>query len=319
MRNRATFSSTVPDLIKRYSALIILIGIALIFALGTENFRSTSNLMNIAVQTSIIAILAIGMTFVILTAGIDLSVGSMVALSGALAAGLAVQQELGTFAGITVALLAGAAVGLANGVLIVHGKLPPFAVTLAMLAIVRGLTLLYTQGRPISGIDEQFIFLGNGEVLGVAMPVIILAVVFVIAYVVLHFTHFGRNVYATGGNEEVSRLAGIPTARVTISAYVISGFLAALGGVLLVARLWSAQPNAAVGWELDAIAASVLGGVSLFGGVGSVAGTMVGAFILGILSNGLNLMRVSPFLQLVIRGIVLILAVMLDIMTKRRR
>jgi ribose transport system permease protein len=298
---------------------LILLGIGLVFTLGSDRFLTPSNLMNIAVQTSIIAIIAIGMTFVILTAGIDLSVGSVVALCGALAAGLAVRQELGTFTGIGLALLAGAAVGVINGLLVVRGKMPPFVATLSTLAIARGLTLVYTEGRPISGIDERFTFLGSGEILGIATPVIILAIVFVIAYIVLRSTRFGNYVYATGGNEEVSRLAGVRTSIITLSVYIISGFLAALGGVLLVARLWSAQPNAAVGLELDAIAAPVLGGVSLFGGVGNVTGALVGAFILGILSNGLNLMGVPSFWQQVIKGVVLILAVMLDVFTKRRR
>jgi ribose transport system permease protein len=298
---------------------LILLAIGLIFTLGSDRFLTPSNLMNIALQTSIIAIIAIGMTFVILTAGIDLSVGSVVALSGAVAAGLAVQQELGTYVGIALALIVGAAVGLVNGLLIVKGKMPPFIATLSTLAIARGLTLVYTQGRPISGIDERFIFLGGGEILGVAAPVIILAIIFVIAYIVLRSTRFGNYVYATGGNEEVSRLAGIRTSMITLSVYVISGFLAAVGGVLLTARLWSAQPNAAVGLELDAIAAPVLGGVSLFGGVGGVSGALVGAFILGILSNGLNLMGVPSFWQQVIKGVVLILAVMLDVFSKRRR
>lgn len=312
-------STAILDYARRYSVFLILLGIGLIFALGSERFLTPSNLMNIAVQTSIIAILAIGMTFVILTAGIDLSVGSVVALCGALAAGLAVRQELGTFMGIGLALLAGAIVGLLNGLLIVKGKMPPFVATLSTLAIARGLTLVYTEGRPIAGIDDAFIFLGNGEILGIAAPVVILVAVFALAYVVLRSTRFGNYVYATGGNEEVSRLAGIRTTWVTLSVYIISGFLAALGGVLLVARLWSAQPNAAVGLELDAIAAPVLGGVSLFGGVGNVSGTLVGAFILGILSNGLNLMGVPSFYQQVIKGVVLVLAVMLDLLTKRRR
>lgn len=312
-------SAVILEAIRRYSVLLILLGIGLVFTLGSDRFLTPSNLMNIAVQTSIIAIIAIGMTFVILTAGIDLSVGSVVALCGALAAGLAVRQELGTFVGIGLALLAGAAVGVTNGLLIVKGKMPPFVATLSTLAIARGLTLVYTEGRPISGIDERFIFLGSGEILGIATPVIILAIVFVVAYIVLRSTRFGNYVYATGGNVEVSRLAGVRTSIITLSVYIISGFLAALGGVLLVARLWSAQPNAAVGLELDAIAAPVLGGVSLFGGVGSVTGTLVGAFILGILSNGLNLMGVPSFWQQVIKGVVLILAVMLDVLTKRRR
>lgn len=312
-------SAIVLDAIRRYSVLLILLVIGLVFTLGSDRFLTPSNLMNIALQTSIIAIVAIGMTFVMLTAGIDLSVGSVMALCGALAAGLAVRQGLGTFAGIGLALLAGVAVGALNGLLIVKGKMPPFVATLSTLAIARGLTLVYTEGRPIAGIDDRFIFLGSGEILGIAAPVIILAVVFVIASIILRSTRFGNYVYATGGNEEVSRLAGIRTSVITLSVYLISGFLAALGGVLLVARLWSAQPNAAVGLELDAIAAPVLGGVSLFGGVGSVAGTVVGAFILGILSNGLNLMGVPSFYQQVIKGVVLILAVMLDLLTKRRR
>jgi ribose transport system permease protein len=312
-------SAVILEAIRRYSVLLILLGIGLVFSLGSDRFLTPSNLMNIALQTSIIAIIAIGMTFVILTAGIDLSVGSVVALCGALAAGLAVRQELGTFAGIGLALLAGAAVGVVNGLLIVKGKIPPFVATLSTLAIARGLTLVYTEGRPISGIDERFIFLGSGEILGIATPVIILAIVFLVAYVVLRSTRFGNYVYATGGNEEVSRLAGVRTSVITLSVYIISGFLAALGGVLLVARLWSAQPNAAVGLELDAIAAPVLGGVSLFGGVGNVTGALVGAFILGILSNGLNLMGVPSFWQQVIKGVVLILAVLLDVLTKRRR
>jgi len=314
-----SISSILLDLIQRYSFLLILLALGLIFTLGSDRFLTPSNLMNVALQTSIVAIVAIGMTFVILTAGIDLSVGSVVALCGAVAAGMAVQQELGTYLGIFLSLATGASVGLINGLLIVKGRMPPFVATLSTLAIARGLTLVYTDGRPISGIDERFIFLSSGEILGVAMPVIILAIVFVVAYFVLRFTVFGNYVYATGGNEEVSRLAGIRTSGITLSVYIISGFLAALGGVLLTARLWSAQPNAAVGLELDAIAAPVLGGVSLFGGVGGVTGAVVGAFILGILSNGLNLMGVPSFWQQVIKGVVLILAIMIDVATKRRK
>jgi ribose transport system permease protein len=315
----AEITARFLEIVRRYSVFLILLAIALAFALNTPRFLTPSNLLNVALQTSIIAIVAIGMTFVMLTAGIDLSVGSVMALCGALAAGLAVGQGLGTFGGIAVALLAGAAVGVVNGLLVVQGRMPPFVATLAMMAVARGLTLVYTQGRPIAGIDETFRYLGSNDLLGFPVPVAILAAVLVVAWLVLRYTRFGNYVYATGGNEEVSRLAGIRTHWVKLSAYAISGLTAAVGGVLLVARLWSAQPNAAVGLELDAIAAPVLGGVSLFGGVGSVAGTVVGAFILGILSNGLNLMGVPSFYQQVIKGAVLILAVMLDIFTKRRR
>jgi ribose transport system permease protein len=304
---------------RRYSVFLILLALAAVFASQSPQFLNSGNLLNIALQTSIIAIVAVGMTFAILTAGIDLSVGSVVALSGALAAGLVTRSGLDTFVAIPLALLAGAGIGAINGLLIVKGKMPPFVATLAMLSVARGLTLVYTQGRPISGLDERFIFLGNGTVLGIPMPVLIMLGVFALGWLTLRYTRFGNYVMATGGNPEISRLAGISTGRILGSVYVISGVTAALGGVLLTARLWSAQPNAAVGLELDAIAASVLGGVSLFGGVGSLTGTLAGAFILGILSNGLNLMGVPSFYQQVIKGVVLILAVVLDLFTKRRR
>lgn len=307
------------ELARRYSVFLILLALALIFASQSPRFLTSGNLMNIALQTSIIAIVAVGMTFAILTAGIDLSVGSVVALSGALAAGLATRSGLDTFVAIPLALLAGAGIGAINGLLIVKGKMPPFVATLAMLSVARGLTLVYTEGRPISGLDERFIFLGNGTVLGIPMPVLIMLGVFALGWLTLRYTRFGNYVMATGGNPEISRLAGISTGRILGSVYVISGVTAALGGILLTARLWSAQPNAAVGLELDAIAASVLGGVSLFGGVGSLTGTLAGAFILGVLSNGLNLMGVPSFYQQVIKGVVLILAVVLDLITKRRR
>lgn len=306
------------DSLRRFSVFFIFLLICLFFATVSERFLTMANLLNVALQTSIIAIVALGMTFTILTAGIDLSVGSLMALCGALAAGLAVRQELGTYGGIGLALLVGMSLGLVNGLLIIRGGMPPFVATLAMLAVARGLTLVYTDGRPIAGLDSNFTFWGTGDLLETPVPVIVLAVLAVIAFVVLRYTRYGLYVYATGGNEETTRLAGVSPNRIKLSVYVISGFTAALGGVLLTARLWSAQPNAAVGSELDAIAAPVLGGVSLFGGVGSVGGTLVGAFIIGVLSNGLNLMGVPSFYQQVIKGVVLILAVMLDLMTKRR-
>jgi ribose transport system permease protein len=310
--------SRPAEVLRRFSVFIILLVICLIFAIGSGDFLTPSNLLNVALQTSIIAIVAIGMTFTILTAGIDLSVGSLMALCGALAAGLAVRQGLGTYGGIGLALLAGVVLGAVNGLLIVKGGIPPFVATLAMMAVGRGLTLVYTQGRPIAGLEKNFIFWGTGRLLSIPMPVILMVILAFIAFVVLRYTRFGLYVYATGGNEETTRLAGVSPDRIKLAVYVISGFTATLGGVLLTARLWSAQPNAAVGWELDAIAAPVLGGTSLFGGVGGIGGTLVGAFIIGVLSNGLNLMGVSSYYQQVIKGAVFILAVMLDLFTKRR-
>ncbi|MEA3334624.1 MAG: ribose ABC transporter permease [Chloroflexota bacterium] len=312
-------SFQLTGVLRRFSVLIIFMVICLVFVVLSPDFRTRSNLINVALQTSMIAIVAIGMTFTMLTAGIDLSVGSVMALAGVLAAGLAVNQGLGTVPGIALALLAGAALGGINGLMIVKGGMPPFVATLAMLAIARGLTLVYTEGRPIAGLDELFIWLGNGKILGIPVPVVIMIVLAVVAWIILRHTRFGLHVYATGGNEETARLAGIPTQRVILAVYVICGFTAALGGVLLTARLWSAQPNAAVGWELDAIAAPVLGGTSLFGGVGGIGGTLVGAFIIGVLSNGLNLMGVPSYSQQVIKGVIFILAVMLDLFSKRRR
>jgi ribose transport system permease protein len=307
------------DSLRRYSVFLILLLICLFFAVGSERFLTTGNLLNVALQTSIIAIVALGMTYTILTGGIDLSVGSLMALCGALAAGLAVRQGWGTYGSMGLALLVGMSLGLVNGLLIVRGGMPPFVATLAMLAVGRGLTLVYTEGRPIAGLEDDFTFWGTGDVLGMPVPVLVLAVLALIAFVVLRYTRFGLYIYATGGNEETTRLAGVSPNRIKLAVYAISGFTAALGGILLTARLWSAQPNAAVGSELDAIAAPVLGGVSLFGGVGSVGGVLVGAFIIGVLSNGLNLMGVPSFYQQVIKGVVLILAVMLDLITKRRR
>ncbi|NLH06358.1 MAG: ribose ABC transporter permease [Chloroflexi bacterium] len=310
--------SNITRLLRRLSVFLVLIGMALIFALATPRFLRMSNLLNVAVQTSIIAIVAIGQTYVILTGGIDLSVGSLIALTGAIAAGLAT-SGFGTAGGITAALLLGLLLGAGNGVLVVKGRLPPFVATLAMLAIARGLTLFYTQGRPISGLPESFIFLGSGRLLGVGVPVYVLAVVAIVAYIGLRYTRFGLHVRAVGGDEEITRLAGVPTNRVIFLVYVISGLTAAIGGVLLTGRLWSAQPQAAVGWELDAIAASVLGGTSLAGGVGGIGGTLAGAFIIGILSNGLNLLGISSYTQQVIEGAVFILAVLFDLLTKRGR
>lgn len=315
---RSSALNRPAEAIRRFSVLGILLLICVVFALGSGEFLTASNLLNVALQTSIIAIVAIGMSFVIFTAGIDLSVGSLMALSGALAAGIAVRQGMDTYLSISIALGIGLFLGAVNGLMVVKGGIPPFVATLSMLAIARGLTLVYTEGRPIAGLDERFIYWGTGQVFSIPLPVIIMSVIAVLAHIITRYTPFGLHVYSTGGNEETTRLAGISPDRINLAVYMISGFLAALGGVLLAARLWSAQPNAAAGWELDAIAAPVLGGTSLFGGVGSIGGTVIGAFIIGVLSNGLNLMGVPSYYQQVIKGLVFILAVTVDLINKRR-
>lgn len=306
------------DLLRRGSTLIILIAIVALLALGSPEFLTVNNLLTVALQSSIIALVAIGMTFTIITGGIDLSVGSVAALCGALAAGFAARMHLGSYPGVLLALVAGGALGSISGLLIVRGGIPPFVATLAMMAIARGLTLVYTEGRPIAGLDAQFTYWGTGDLGGIPMPVIVVTVIALIAHLVLSQTAFGLHLYAVGGGEETARLAGVSSRRVKFSAYVISAVLAALAGVLLTARLWSAQPNAGVGLELDAIAAAVLGGVSLAGGVGGIGGAVAGALIIGVLSNGLNLLEVPSYNQQVIKGLVFIFAVLLDYFVKGR-
>jgi ribose transport system permease protein len=305
--------------LRNASTYLILLAILVWFALLSPEFLTVNNLLTVALQTSLIALVAIGMTFTIISGGIDLSVGSTAALAGALAAGVATRLGLGTVAGLLVGLLSGVMIGLLNGALIVWGRMPPFVATLATMAIARGLTLVYTQGRPIAGLEKSFTFWGGPGWLGVPMPVWVLAVVAAIAYLILKQTPLGLRIYATGGGEETTRLAGVNVGTVKFSVYLFSGLCAALSGLILTARLWSAQPNIGIGLELDAIAAAVLGGSSLAGGSGGIAGTLAGAFIIGIISNGLNLLEVPSYNQQVVKGMVFILAVMLDYFIKQRR
>ena len=306
------------NLIQRFSGLFILLALSLFLTFSTEYFLTQGNLMNIVLQTSILAIVALGVGMTMLTAGIDLSVGSVAAFCGAIAAGLMIKSQLSIWIAIPVALMAGMSLGLINGLLIVFGSLPPFIATLATLAIGRGLTLVYTDGRPITIPDMTFVFIGNGEVLGIPLPVIIMLVLLLISYIFLGHTKTGRNIYAIGGNEKTAHLAGISVVRGKILVYLISSFAAATAGIILTARLWSAQPTTGTGLELEAIAAAVLGGTSLFGGRGSPWGIMVGVFIIGVVSNGLNLLEISSYYQQVIKGFVFIMAVILDMYARKK-
>lgn len=303
----------VKKLIQKQGALVGLLVIIVALAILSPNFLTMDNLMNVFRQVSINALIAFGMTFVILTGGIDLSVGSILALSSALTAGFMVggmNSILAMFQGI----LLGALMGAANGVAIAKGKIAPFIVTLATMTIFRGLTLVYTEGKPITGISDSFAFqlVGRGYFFGIPFPVVITVIAFIILYILLRKTTFGRSVYATGGNEEAARLSGLKIDRIKITVYSISGAMAALAGVILTSRLNSAQPTAGTSYELDAIAAVVLGGTSLAGGRGHITGTLIGALIIGVLNNGLNLLGVSSFYQQVVKGGVILLAVLLD-------
>ncbi len=297
----------MKGILRQYGILIGLAGLIASFSVMSDRFFTISNMLIVARQTSIGAFLAIGMTFVILSAGIDLSVGSVLAFSGAIAAGVMVKS--GTLMGMIAGLGIGLGLGVLNGLIIAKAKIPAFIATLAMMATARGLTLVYTDGMPITGLPPSFGFLGGGYIGNVPFPIILMAVVFIISYIALKMTRFGRYVYATGGNINAARASGINVNRIIISVYAISGFLSALTGEVLTSRLNSAQPTAGLGYELDAIAAVVLGGTNLFGGEGELWGTLVGAFIMSILNNGLNMLNVSSFYQQVVKGIVILIAV----------
>ena len=307
----------------RFRELNILIALLLLCAflsLTSPVFLTTGNLFGVARAFSLTAIVAIGQTFVILTGGIDLSVGSVLALAG-LSAGMLLQRGMP----LPIAALAGLAVGvvfgLANGLMITRIGLPPFIATLGTLSIGRGLVYVITKGYPVTVPEDAhaFIWLGQGYVWIVPVPVIIMVLLTIVGALVLGATMFGRYVYAVGGNREAARLAGIPVRLVELSVYVISGALAALAGLILVARLVSAQPSAGLGFELPVIAASIIGGTSLMGGEGTVLGAVLGAAIMGVLENGMVLLGVSTYAQQAVTGAVIILAVMLDIWQKRRR
>jgi ribose transport system permease protein len=313
----------IVGLLRRGIVLIVLIALMAYFSSQSDRFLQERNLINILEQNAALVIVTVGMTLTMLIAGIDLSVGSVAALAGAVSAGLIVNSGLSFEASVLITLAIGFGIGLVNGSLIIWGKLPPFIATLAMLGIARGLTLVYTEGRAISlnGVD-QYTFYGRGDVvlpiLGeVPVSVLVALAVVIISSLILSTTRFGLHIYAIGGNEQTARLAGVPVNRVKMIVYGISGMLAALGGMLLTARLFSAQPQAAVGMELAAIAAAVLGGVSLFGGVGNVFGAVIGGLLIGVLSNGMNLLRLPSFLQQMIQGTVLVLAVAIDMLIKR--
>ncbi len=306
---------SIGQFLLRYGIVLALLALAAFFAWRSPVFLTDNNLLQILLQASVNTIVALGMTFVIITAGIDLSVGSTAALAGMVAA---TAMKTGLFgmvlpwpAAVLAGILVGVLVGLANGLLITGLKITPFIVTLGTLSVVRGLTLIYSEGRPVFGFPEGFNAIA-GRIGPIPTPVLIAAVLTLISWLVLRFTRLGEYTYAIGGNEEATRLAGVPVDRYKTSVYVLAGALAAVAGIVLTARLRTAEPNAASGYELDAIAATVMGGTSLFGGEGSVIGTVIGALIIATLRNGLNLLNVQAYYQQLAIGLVIILAVALD-------
>lgn len=303
---------------RRAGTLIGLVGLCVLLWILTPHFLTVSNLLNVLEQTSINAVIAVGMTYVIISGGIDLSVGSLLALAGVVLGAL-LHAGVPAPAAIVLALGVGFLFGTLSGVAIAWGRLPPFIATLGMMSIARGCALLFTEGRPISGFEPAFRAVAVERPFGIPGPVFVTIAVYAAAQFVLSETRFGRYVYAMGGNEEATRLSGVNVRLHKTLVYGVSGLTSAVAAVLLTARLNSAQPIAGIMYELDAIAATVIGGSSLMGGEGGLGGTIIGALIMGVLRNGLNLLGVSSFLQQVVIGLVIVVAVLVDTALKSRR
>ena len=306
----------------KFQSIIALLIMCIALSLLSDRFLSADNCWNVMRQISVNMVISVGMTLVILTGGIDLSVGSVLALSGAVTAFLLKSgsefMSLNLYIGFTLlgsligGILVGTVLGWFNGLTITRFKVPPFVATLAMLTIARGFTMLLTGGFPITGFSGKMAFIGTGWFLGIPMPVWISAVIIGGAVVLTNKTRLGRHIYAIGGNETAAELSGLKIKKIKIIVYSIAGALSAIGGIIVTSRLDSAQPNAGIGFELDSIAAVVIGGTSLSGGKGKIMGTVQGALIIGILNNGLVLLNVSPFWQQVVKGLVILLAVVVE-------
>lgn len=297
--------------LQRFGIVIALVLIGAMLTAATPNFLTVANLINVARQISLNGILAVGVTFVLLTGGVDLSLGSVAALAGVVAASFAHPGDYPVVVPILMGILAGTACGATNGLLVTRGSVAPFIVTLGMMTVARGLALVVSGGMPVSNMSPELTRLA-GDILGLPIPVLILAAVSLAAWAFLANTRLGRYVYAVGGNENAARAAGINVNRVKMFAYTLCGGLAGLAGVVLAARTTTGQPNAAVAYELDAIAAVVIGGTSLSGGVGGISGTLLGALLMGIINNGLDLLNVSSYYQQIVKGVIIVGAVWLD-------
>ncbi|NLJ95438.1 MAG: ABC transporter permease [Clostridiaceae bacterium] len=303
------------------SSLIVLIALIILLGLLEPAFATVNNAINILQQVTVVAILALGVNIVIFTGGIDISVGAVVALSGIVLGKIVVDAGLPMFVGIVLSLLVALFCGVFNGVMISKFKLQPMIATLAMQSMARGLALTIAGGKTISGYPESFLYLGQGNVFGTKIPVqiVLMIALFIIFHFIMRYRKFGRYIYAIGGNEEASRLSGINVDRYKILAYSISGLMAGVTSLVLVAKLNSAQPVAGLEYEMDAIASCVIGGSSLLGGQGSVWGTFIGAIIIVIIRNGLNLMGISSNLQKFVIGLVILLAVLADSFRNRKK
>jgi ribose/xylose/arabinose/galactoside ABC-type transport system permease subunit len=315
----AATARSFKDFAIRHMIVILFLLLVVVISLSSPYFLTVSNLLNIIRQISIIAVLALGMTFVIITSGIDLSIGSLLTVGGIVAALLIKKGQADVWIAEAAGILSGGLLGSVSGVFIAIFRVPPFVMTLAMMTIARGIAYILTDGRSIINLGARFLVIGQGNIGFVPTLIVILGVMATISWFLLNHTKFGRYVYAIGGNEEAALVSGVKIRLVKIGTYMFMGLLSGLAGIMLASRIDSAQPIAGVGYELDAIAAVVIGGTKLSGGVGTILGTLIGALLMGVISNGLNLLNVSPYYQMIARGAIIVLAVVIDMMTSRRR
>ncbi len=309
----------VKSYLQEYGALIALILLVVVISIISPQFRTLNNFLSLLRQASVNGFIAFGMTMVILTGGIDLSVGSTLALTAALSAGMIVNMGIPVPVAMLLALILGLAMGALSGLMITKGRLQPFIATLITMTVYRGLTLIYMNGRPISGLasdkyamSDVLVFFGKGSIFGIPFPVILFIAIFFVFFFVLNKTTLGRKIYAVGSNDKCAQLAGISITKIKMLVYSVSGLMAALAGLVLLSRLSSAQPTSGEGYELDAIASVALGGTSMNGGRGKITGTMIGILIIAVLNNGLNILGVSSYYQDVVKGLVILVAVLSD-------
>jgi len=301
------------QIFSRYGMFIILIGLVILMSMLSPTFFTSANLINIVRQVSVVGIIAIGVTFIIITKGIDLSSGSVVALVGVVAASLAqIDKGYPLILVIAGALGVGLLTGIFNGTVIAKWNIAPFIVTLGMMTAARGAALLLSNGRPIGNLSESFAFFGQGVILGIPVPVIIFALIAFVSYILLNKTKFGKYVYAIGGNEQAAVVAGVNVTKYKILVYSYASILTSIAGIILASRVASGQPTAGLMYELDAIASAVIGGTSLFGGIGTIGGTVIGALIIGVIQNGLDLLNVNSYWQQIIKGAIIVTAVFID-------
>ena len=306
------------DIVAQAAAAGALVVVFVVLCFVSPVFFTSNNLINVVEQTTVTALIAIGMTFVIITAGIDLSVGSTAAMSGVIGVSLIVNQGVSWPLAVIIGVLIGAVIGLGNGLLITVANLNPFIATLGMMSVVRGFDYITTNGQVVFGVPDAFGVLGSGKIIGIPVPLILLVIVAILAHLLLSRTRLGRYTYALGSNREAARLSGIPVRKNLIAVYVILGVLAGFGGMVASSRVYSGQPNFGLGLELDVIAAAVIGGASLFGGQGTILGTLIGAFLIALIHNGSVLLDINSFYQQVIIGAVIWLAVFWDQFRRRR-